>query len=191
MAQFDASDSKIRASDGAVAEFPSRDVLEERASAYSEWSERVRRERPVGHETIVTRADPLNWAPLNKPLAECTVALVSTGGVHLKSQEPFAVYEEAGDWSSRSIPGDADTRDLVVTHTHYATQDALQDVNVMFPLDRLRELADQGTVARASSLHFGFMGFIPDPTLLLRETAPAAGRELQRRGVDVVVLTPG
>src|SRR4051794_5152453 len=31
------------------------------------------------------------WTPLNKPLAECTVVLVSTGGVHLHHDRPFKV----------------------------------------------------------------------------------------------------
>lgn len=183
--------AEIRTSDGVVATPPPPEVVAERQTAYAEWLRSTTRERPLGHELVPTRAEPLHWTPLAKPLSECTVALVSTGGVHLRTQEPFAVYEEVGDWSSRAIPGDADTRDLTVTHTHYATQDALDDVNVMFPLDRLRDLAAEGIVGRVAPVHFGLMGFIPDPTLLLSETVPAIARRLRDGGVDVVLLTAG
>jgi len=120
-----------------------------------------------------------------------TVALVTTGGVHLRSQPPFDVFNEVGDWSSRAIPGDAGTQDLTVTHTHYAIQDALEDVNVIFPLDPLRDLEHEGLIGSVASLHFGFMGFIPDPMHLVNETAPSAARELVSRGVNAAVLTAG
>ncbi|MPZ14946.1 MAG: hypothetical protein GEU73_11080 [Chloroflexi bacterium] len=185
------AEREFQASDGTVASFSSPQVIAERSKSYVEWLGRVRAERPAGHEFVQVRAEPRHWKSLAKPLSESTVALVTTGGVHHCNQDPFDVYEELGDWTSRPIPGDIDTSDLTVTHTHYATQDALEDVNVMFPLDRLRELVDQGVVGGVSPLHFGFMGFIPDPAPLVRETALAAAAELFDRGVDVVVLTAG
>lgn len=181
----------VKISDGAEATFPTAEVRAQRHAKYLDWAKRVALTRPMGHETVVTQAMPLNWTPITKPLSQSTVALVSTGGVHLHDQPPFDVYEEAGDWSSRQIPGDVDTADLTVTHTHYATTDALEDINVMFPLDRLRELAAEGVVGQVSPTHFGFMGFIPDPGLLIRETVPAVAQKLKNCDVDVVVLSPG
>lgn len=183
--------SEIRLSDGIVAGYPAVEVVDKWATSYDDWKGRVARPRPVGHETVVTTAEPLNWTPLAKPLSEATVALVSSGGVHRATQEPFEVFAEEGDSTARAVPGVVDTDELTVTHTHYATDDALQDINVMFPLDRLRDLADEGIVGAVSPVHFGLMGFIPDPSTLVNETVPDIGRELVRRGVDVVVLTPG
>ena len=179
----------IRASDGTVGSLPTAEVVAVRAAEYALWGPMIQRAHK--HAVLNVRNERLSWTPLRKPLAECTVALVTSGGVHLRTQAPFDVYDEKGDWSSREIPGDAATADLTVTHTHYATDDALQDPNVMLPLDRLRELAAEGAIGRVSSLHFGFMGWIPDPGLLIAATAPAAARALRERGVDAVVLTPG
>lgn len=180
-----------RLSDGTEGTVPTPDVLASWDESYAEWAGHVAQPRPVGHETVPTQSQPLNWTPLPRPLSECTVALVSTGGVHLRTQEPFDVFAEEGDWSPREIPGNVETADLTVTHTHYAVDDAMQDINVMFPLDRLRELTDEGAIGAVSPIHFGLMGFIPDPALLLSETAPAMARKLVDHGVDVVALTGG
>lgn len=172
-------------------ELASEDLRKERAQKFAHWRANVGRPAPLGHSFRYTPARPLHWTPLAKPLGACTVALVTTAGVHLRSQEPFAVFEPAGDWSFRRIPGDVDTSELTVTHTHYDTRDALADINVIFPLDRLRELAADGLVGRVASMHLAFMGFIPDPARLVAETAPAAAAELARAGVDVALLTAG
>jgi D-proline reductase (dithiol) PrdB len=172
-------------------QFATPDVAADRQRRYEIWIAGVSRPRPYGHEFVATPARPLNWTPLSKPLSECTVALVTTAGVHLKSQEPFAVYLEEGDWSSRRIPGEVSSDELTATHTHYDTRDALDDINVVFPIDRLRELTAEGVIGRASPVHYGFMGFIPDPKVLLGETAPAAARDLKAQGVDAVFLTAG
>ena len=181
--------AEVRTSDGLAAMFPTAEMEAERAARHSEWLARVSQPRPRGHELVWSRSQPLNWHPMTKPVNESTVALVSTGGVHMEEQAPFDVYDEVGDWSYREIPGDVDTGSLTVSHTHYATRDARKDINVMFPLDRLRELSREGAVGSASSMHFGFMGFIPDPTRLVEESVPEVGRTLGQRGVDVVVLT--
>lgn len=167
------------------------EVVQRRQEQFDAWAARVARPRPLGHRFTYTPARPLHWTPLKRPLAACTVALVSTAGVHLKDDEPFAVFDEQGDWTLRRIPGDARTSDLTVTHTHYDTRDAEQDINVVFPLDRLHELASDGVIGRVSPLHFGFMGFIPDPAALVRDTAPQAARELAATGVDAALLTAG
>lgn len=182
---------EIHTSDGAVASVPDPELVAQRAQLYGEWVIKVSGKRPLHHEFVRIPAEPLNWTPVAKPLNALTVALVTTGGVHLSSQTPFAVFDEIGDWSSRRIPGSTDTRELTVTHTHYAIQDALEDVNVIFPLDRLRELAVEGAIGRVAPLHFGFMGFIPDASELVRGTARAAAAELVSNGVEAVVLTGG
>ena len=167
------------------------EVVAERAERFRAWVGNVSRPQPAGHRFIYTPAQPLHWTPLRKPLHECTVALITTAGLHLRSQEPFAVYAEEGDWTSRCIPEEVATRDLTFTHTHYDTRDPLRDPNVVFPIDRLRELAADGTIGRLAPRHFGFMGFIPDPRHLVRETAPQVAAALAADRVDVTLLTAG
>jgi D-proline reductase (dithiol) PrdB len=182
---------EIRTSDGVVASVCSPETANERERAYQEWAAHVAEPQPEGHGFVPTRCELLHWSPPTKPLEECRVALVSTGGVHLKSQHPYDVYSEHGDWSYRPIPGDVDTAELTVTHTHYATRDALEDINVMFPLDRLRELQEERFIRAVSDLHYGLMGFVPDPCHLVEAVLPGLAEGLRQHHVDVVVLTAG
>jgi D-proline reductase (dithiol) PrdB len=138
-----------------------------------------------------THNETIAWAPLRKPLAQCRVALVSTAGVHLKSQPAHDLLNPHGDASFREIPGDTPASALAVDHSHYDTSDANADPNCVFPIDRLRELAHMGIVGAVAPLHFGFMGFIPDGRLLRDTTAPIVAERLLSQGTDAVVLTPG
>jgi len=69
------------------------------------------------------------------------IALVSGTGVHLRDDKRFNL---SCDSSFRIISADTYTADLTVSHGGYDNTDALADINSMFPLDRLRELADEG-----------------------------------------------
>ena len=138
-----------------------------------------------------TANQTISWAPLRKPLTECSVALVSTAGVHLKSQPTHDLLNPHGDASFREIPGDTPTSELAVDHNHYDTSDANEDPNCVFPLDRLRELVNMGMIGSIAPMHYGFMGFVPDGRLLRDTTASIVAEQLLAQGTDVVVLTPG
>lgn len=142
-------------------------------------------------EANFTANESITWAPLRKPLAECSIALVSTAGVHLKSQPAHDVLNPHGDASFREIPCDTQASDLAVDHLHYDTSDANADPNCVFPIDRLRELVGMGIVGSIAPMHFGFMGFIPDGRLLRDTTAPIVADRLLAQGTDAVLLTPG
>ena len=148
--------------------------------------------KPGGHGALAdVRNEELAWVPLNKPLSECTVALVTTGGVHKKSQEPYDVMKADGDWSLREIASDTPTGDLMITHTHYNHMDADRDVNVVFPIERLPELRDQGVIGDVAETHFGMMGWVPNPTVTVRDTVPDIVAKAKSEGVDIALLTPG
>jgi D-proline reductase (dithiol) PrdB len=99
--------------------------------------------------------------------------------------------DEYGNPSFREIPGDTRLEDIAVSHGHYDTADANADPNVVFPLDRLRELATEGTIGAVAPLHIGMMGWNPDGERVKNKTAPEVARRLRAAGVDVVVLTSG
>ena len=122
-----------------------------------------------------------------KPLEECRVALVTTGGVHLPEQPRFDIDDPLGDCSYREIPTDAQT--LTWTHAYHAP-DRGDDLDAVFPLWTLRGLVEEGVVADLNHRHFSFMGAIYDPGPLARESAPEVARKLVEDGVDVVLLTP-
>lgn len=133
------------------------------------------------------------FALLAKPLAASTGALITSGGVHLRSQKPFDMENPEGDATYREIPGDVAREDLTITHKYYNHTAADQDLNVIFPLDRFRELAAKGVIGGVAPRHFGFMGHIEGAELvrLQQETAPEVAAKLREDGVDFAFLTPG
>ena len=128
------------------------------------------------------------YTPNRHPLSETTVALVTTAGVHLRSQEPF---NPEGEKDFRVIPGDAATSDLMISHPFYDHTDADRDVNCVFPLDRLRELAADKLIAAVSNIHVGWMGTSPRLKEVYEETAPAIADRIERSKADAIVLTAG
>jgi D-proline reductase (dithiol) PrdB len=140
---------------------------------------------------FVERGD-IPWTLLRKPVAESVVALVTTAGVHLKSQEPFDMDDPDGDPTFRAIPTDAPRTDLTITHKYYDHSAADRDINVVLPLDRMRELLAKKRIGGIAPLAYGFMGHIDGPHLktLLENTAPDVARRLKEDRADAVLLTP-
>ena len=138
------------------------------------------------------RVDPVPWAPLAKPLAECRLALVSSAGFVLRDQHPFDDSVRGGDVTFRRIPNDVDVSDLIDTHSSESFDHTGQrrDPNVAFPLDRVRELAESGRVRSLAQTHLSFMGSITAPGRLIRETAPEVACSLVDDSVDVALLVP-
>lgn len=128
------------------------------------------------------------YTPVTAKLAELTVALVSSSGVYLEGQPP---YTDDGDDSYRLISGDADSTLLRFKHGHYDHSEADKDPNCVFPLDRLRELAQAGFIQRVSNKHIGFKGFSTNLKAMYEVAAPAIAAEIERSQADAVVLTGG
>jgi D-proline reductase (dithiol) PrdB len=138
---------------------------------------------------------PIPWTPLSKPLSQCTVALLSSAGLALKSDTPFDQEGERqnpwwGDPSYRILPKDATQEQVRLYHMHIDPAYAEQDLNCLFPLQRLQELESSGRIGRVSPRHYSIMGYILNPQVLLRETVPALIRNLKEDLADVVVLVP-
>ncbi len=140
---------------------------------------------------VPARNEFAEFHPIDKPLSELRVALITSGGVYLKTDKPFDMESTIGDISLRWIPGDVDVADLRFEHDHYDHNDAEQDPNCMFPIERLRELAAEGIIASVATDHVGFMGWIPNPDLFIRQTLPELVSRLQEDQVDAAVLSPG
>ena len=128
---------------------------------------------------------PIPWAPLRKPLAECKVVLISTGGVHLHSDRPFHVD---GDASYRVIPKNTRVANLAISHQAYDKTDALRDINLVFPIERLRELAAEGVIGSLADEHYGF-GLMGSARKLLPSLKEVAKR-IREAGVDLALLVP-
>jgi D-proline reductase (dithiol) PrdB len=121
------------------------------------------------------------------PLEEATVAIVTTAALRRADEPPW----RRGDESFRVLPNDA--RDLTVGHSspNWDRSGIAADLNVVYPIDRLQELADHGVIGAVAPNHISFHGVIEGALSTIRmDTGPAAARWLLEHGVDVVLLTP-
>lgn len=152
-----------------------------RLSDLPEWEQR----HHLGKIRDLPDFGPTRYAA-GPPLASRRVAIVTTSGIHPRGDRPF----EMASADYRIIPGDTAAADLIMSHTsvNFDRTGFQEDVNVVFPLDRLRELERAGAVGSASEFHYSFMGAAP-----IRALEPKA-RELasllKQDRVDAVLLTP-
>ncbi|WP_160058225.1 glycine/sarcosine/betaine reductase selenoprotein B family protein [Alkalicoccus saliphilus] len=128
-------------------------------------------------------------AAIQKPRSEWKVAFLTTAGIHLKEEKKFNV--KAGDWSVRFIPSSSQHADLTVSHTHYNTKNAQEDVNTVFPIEALQELSRKGAIGTLAPTFIGMMGYIPRTRKLLKESVPIILKQLKEEEVDVLLLSPG
>ena len=135
--------------------------------------------------------DATPWTPLRVPIREAKVALVTTGGFYLKTQQPYETDgpENQGDWSFRAIPRTTAADEMDVAHLHYDLSGPREDRNCVFPIDRAAEMHAEGLIGSLADTYYSFMGFIMRPDLLAAETAPEAARLLKADGVDAAVIT--
>jgi len=132
------------------------------------------------------------FTPFDRELTKSTVALVTAGGVHLKNQDSFNIADELGDLTYRIIPEDVIADDLMVTHHHYDHSDADKDINVVFPIDALRDLQADGFIEGTARKHVGYMGYTMQLKAMYEGTAREIANEIDKGSrADVVVLTGG
>ena len=143
-----------------------------------------------GFKTKETEGVP--WTPVNKPLADCKVAIVTTAGVHHRNQNPFDMNDPNGDPSFRVIDSRQPVSNLMITHDYYDHSDAEKDINIVFPIKRLWELEEEGIIGKTAEKHYGFMGHTLESHIqtLINQTAPRVTDELKHDAVDIVLLTP-
>ena len=132
------------------------------------------------------------FTPFDGDLKRTSIAIVTAAGVHLREQEPFNIADELGDLTYRVFADDVESTQLMVTHHHYDHTDADQDINVVFPIDVLRDLAAEGFIGGLARKHVGYMGYTMQLKAMYEGTAPQIANEIDRGGrADAVVLTGG
>ena len=148
-------------------------------------------------KALAARQEPgeIPFTPLPKPLSQCTVALVSTAGVARNDDRPFDQEGERrnpwwGDPTFRTIPLSTTERDVCLYHMHIDPRFGEEDLDVVLPMRRLAELATAGVVGQAAPTHYSMMGYILEPTELVKDTAPAIARRMLDEGVHAAALVP-
>nr|WP_236838639.1 glycine/sarcosine/betaine reductase selenoprotein B family protein [Caldalkalibacillus salinus] len=126
---------------------------------------------------------------LAKSIKEAKVALLTSSGVHLRSDQPFEM-ESDGDYTYRTIPSGTSDEALTATHLYYDTDTAKKDISIVFPLQALKAIHQAGEVGEVSDSHIGVYGgtIKPEPH---EQTAKEVAQILKEREVDVLLLTPG
>ncbi|MGI8662250.1 MAG: hypothetical protein ACR2LQ_03450 [Acidimicrobiales bacterium] len=120
------------------------------------------------------------------PLEQARVALVTTAGLYRPGEDPFDLFDQ----SYRVLPGNE--RNLIVGHNslNFDRTGVLADLNVVYPIDRLAELAADGLIGSVAPRHVAFMGAQMDTlSTITLDTGPAAAAALRADGVDVAVIT--
>jgi D-proline reductase (dithiol) PrdB len=127
------------------------------------------------------------WTPLRKPLSQCRLGLVASGGIYVTGQVAFHFKD---DISFRAIPTTVKTTDLRTAHFAYDQTDARKDANVVFPIDTLRRLVKEGVVGSLAENFFTFMGGVYSARRVAEELAPRITERLLAEKVDVALLVP-
>jgi|SRR5215813_2922829 len=132
------------------------------------------------------------FTPFEGTLSKATIAIVTAGGVHLKEQEPFNIADELGDLTYRVFSDEVDSSQLKVTHHHYDHRDADKDIKVVFPIDVLRDLKEEGVIGGIARKHVGYMGFTMQLKAMYEGTAREIANEIDLGSrADAVILTGG
>ena len=127
------------------------------------------------------------WTPLRQPLADCTVMMLASAGVHCKSEPPF---RSPNDLTFRLVDSDVDAADLTPSHPAPIRRPGQADVNVVFPIERLRELQAEGLFRALTPHHVSILGAIKQFRELHYEMAPAIAARAREEGADLLLLVP-
>jgi D-proline reductase (dithiol) PrdB len=117
------------------------------------------------------------------------VAIITTAGLHRRGDRPFGHDGARNDY--RVIEADIKPADLVMSQlsVNFDRTGFQQDINVVFPIERLRELAAAGEVSSVADFHYSFMG-AGSPVTRMEPKAREVAALLKQDGVNAVVLAP-
>jgi D-proline reductase (dithiol) PrdB len=128
-----------------------------------------------------------SWQPLSKPLNQCRLGLIASGGIYVTGQVAF---HHKDDTSYRAIPMDVPTQDLRATHFAYDLSVARSDPNAVFPIDTLRGLVQEGFIGELAEHAYTFMGGIYSARRVRETLAPQLTERLLAEKVDAALFVP-
>ena len=140
--------------------------------------------------SMIHNEDFVPLAKLNKPLSECRLGFVSTSGVQLKGSLPFDVVHPIGDYSFRKVPSNTNPSQLEIHQIKYPTSGANLDINVVYPIERIQELATNGTVGSLTNNFYSFIGYNMDARHLEATLAQSLADAFEREQADIVLAAP-
>ncbi len=126
--------------------------------------------------------EPSPRAPLAVPLSEATVTLVSTAGAHVHGTRPLGAGGHA-----TLLAADADVQ---LSHGGYDTAQAMEDLDVVYPVRTLQRLAHEGFIGALAPTVVSTMGFVPKGGRLLERAVPAAVERIHDEQAHLALLVP-
>ncbi|MFO7931355.1 MAG: glycine/sarcosine/betaine reductase selenoprotein B family protein [Desulfosalsimonas sp.] len=135
----------------------------------------------------VKNDDPPPWQSPGKPLSQCRLALLASGGIYATGQTAFHFKD---DTSYRAIPKNIRTEDLRATHFAYDLTAARNDPNSVFPLDTLHQMVSEGVIGELCEHAYTFMGGIYSSRRVKEELAPSLTERLLEDRADLALLVP-
>jgi len=151
---------------------------------YAEFMTQLMAPKPYPAQAVF---DPPKLTPLGKPVADCTVGILTSCGAQLKDDIALA---ETNDLTYRLLHRDTPLADLMLSHMTPARKWALEDLNVAYPRDRLIELESEGVFKRLAPKAISMVGSITFYTELLTVVVPRIKEEFDRQGVDLALILP-
>ena len=139
---------------------------------------------------MITKEDVVPLAQVTKPLSQTRLTFVSSAGIQPKGTMPFDVVHPVGDFSFRRVSSASRVSDLEIHQIKYPTTGALRDLNVIFPIERLQELAAEGFIGELTPNFFSFIGYQMDPDRFERTLAEDIADAVVADGAEAALLCP-
>lgn len=140
--------------------------------------------------SMITKENYIPLAQLKKSLPESRLCFISTAGVQLKGTMPFDTVHPVGDYTFRSVPSDSKPEDLEIHQLKYPTVGAKRDLNVIFPIERLQELAAGKIIGGLTKNFYSFIGYNMNPEMLEKKLAENIADAVEAEKPDVLLLSP-
>lgn len=121
-----------------------------------------------------------------RPLEQSRIAILTSAALHRRSEMPFP----AGTAEHRELPATLPASDIHMSHIsiNFDRSGFQRDINVVYPIDRLKELAADGVIGSVADTHCSVMGSTDPATMV--QTADALAGRLKQDNVDAVLLCP-
>ena len=140
--------------------------------------------------SMIKKTDPVQLAKLDKPLNECRFSFVSTSGVQPKNTMPFDTVHPVGDYTFRRVPSNSKVSDLEIHQLKYPTFGAMEDLNVIFPIERMRDLVEEKVIGGLTDNFYTFIGYNMDPGRLETTLAEDIAEAIAKENPDGVIAAP-
>ena len=140
--------------------------------------------------SMITNTDHVPLAKLSKPVDEARFCFVSTSGVQTRDSMPFDTVHPVGDYTFRRVPSNSHVSDLTIHQLKYPTFGANEDLNVIFPIERLRQLVDEKLIGGITQNFYTFIGYNMDPSRLETTLAEDLADAIAEEQPDGVIAAP-